>query len=224
MRTAVLLAALASGCADSSADDAVGGAGGAGPDASNPGLGGGGATATTGGGGATATTGGGGATTTAGTGGSDLDAGLDADLDAEVCATGRVTFRITPAPGQIWCGTCPWMWFAIRPVGGEPLAWARPCFGCQDAGCSVDPLGSDGMEVAWDGTYYVPDPCDADPPWSCTATKHCVASGAYVATLVAYQPSGDSCWPAESVTREVTFDWPARTTITWVTGASTDGG
>lgn len=158
-----------------------------------------------------------------GGGGVAGDAGLDG-RDGDVCPTGTVTFRMKPAPGKQWCtNSSAWDWFSIRPLGGQNLQWMPPCIGCNDGGPGWGPMGTDWLQVSWDGAYYGMVQCDASAHYC--ADKHCAPPGKYVATWRAGPAEADgTCrYGSTPVIHEETFDWPATTTLSWVTGES-DGG
>jgi hypothetical protein len=83
----------------------------------------------------------------------------------------------------------------------------------------------------WDGAYYVYKNCNAGLA-ACTVEKHCAPPGKYVATWPGFLRSAvdgggaGSCSYARppSATHEVTFDWPATTTFSWVVSEAADGG
>jgi hypothetical protein len=140
------------------------------------------------------------------------------------CPTGSVTLRMKPLSGQTWCASdAVYDSFTIRPLGGQPLNWVAPSIGVADGGAYYRPLGSEGQQMTWDGTYYLIKACDAGVY---CLDERCAQPGKYVAAWRASPAAADgSCTgTATPVTHEVTFDWPATTTLSWVIGESPEGG
>jgi len=152
------------------------------------------------------------------------------------CPDGTITFRMRPSPKlssnylcDVGCGSG---WLSITDRDGAvglPISSACGTASCETcevrqcaaAACLSTPLGPEGSELTWDGTYLVKDTCGASK-LACQR-RTCVKPGKYLARACAAlsdgQSSGDGCTPREErLCREVEFEFPATKTVELVLG------
>jgi hypothetical protein len=158
--------------------------------------------------------------------------GMDATSQGGACADGSLVFAIHASmandsgPPAFCLGapdSCSTDWLSIHPAdagAGAAFRIDQPCEAqcrvCEAVACaalcaSAAPLGPEGAQRSWDGTYYTSETCAGDLPCFEMA---CAPPGRYLATMCAHADLGQPgallpCEPASAATCvDVAFSWP----------------